>query len=217
MIMKKPIILLLPVFIFLLIVSCGNEGRQSESDENEQKLEDTELLSLSEVEKKYYLEAGNEISAAVFGVLSSELMSAMQTEGVRGALSYCNIQAYPLTDSLSKKFNARVSRLAELYRNPDNKLVSDLDHKIFEDFKKMDADTLHSGEKVVSTNGGQVLFYKPILLQPQCMACHGPKSAIGEENLELIKSLYPEDLAINFNPGDLRGMWKIEMKLRTDL
>ena len=45
-----------------------------------------------------------------------------------------------------------------------------------------------------------------------CLNCHGePGKEINESTLEKINSLYPEDKAIDFKVGDLRGMWSIEM------
>lgn len=210
--MKKAILLLMPIFTFLLVISCGNLEREKKVDKDGQ-----DVLILTEIEEEYYLNAGNEIAGVVFAALSSELMTAMSTEGVPGALSYCNIRAYPVTDSISEKFDAQISRLAEYYRNSNNRIEKGLDKKVFEDFKKMDSEALQSAERVIKINNQNAVFYKPILLQAQCMACHGPKSVIGDKNLAFIRELYPEDRAVNFNPGDLRGMWRIEVALRTDL
>ena len=209
--MKKTLLILLPISIMLFVGACGS------SEETDKTSLEEETLSLSEDQEKYYLETGNKITAAVFSVLSGELMGAMQADGVPGAMAYCNLQAYPLTDSLSNEFDAHIIRLAERYRNPDNRLQTEMDRKVFAEYDNMDAERFPTAERVKLAGDNSVIFYKPIPLQPQCMACHGPKSAIGEENLAYIRELYPDDKAINFAPGDLRGMWRVEMKLRTDL
>lgn len=209
--MKKTLLILLPLSIMLIVAACGS-GEETDKTSSEK-----ETFSLTEEQEKYYLETGNKITSAVFSVLSGELMGAMQADGVQGAMAYCNLQAYPLTDSLSNEFDAHIIRLAERYRNPDNRLQTDMDRKVFEEYDNMDAERLPTAERVKLAGDKSVIFYKPIPLQPQCMACHGPKSAIGEENLAYIRELYPDDKAINFAPGDLRGMWRVEMKLRTDL
>lgn len=209
--MKRLLIIIFPISMMLFVAACGS------GEEREKTSSEKESLSLTEDQEKYYLETGNKITSAVFSVLSGELMGAMQADGVQGAMAYCNLQAYPLTDSLSNEFDAHIIRLAERYRNPDNRLQTEMDRKVFEEYDKMDADRLPTAERVKLAGDKSVIFYKPIPLQPQCMACHGPKSAIGEENLAYIRELYPEDKAINFAPGDLRGMWRVEIKLRTDL
>jgi len=45
---------------------------------------------------------------------------------------------------------------------------------------------------------------------PLCEKCHGKiGSTLKEADYASIKSLYPEDMAIGYKTGDLRGMWSI--------
>ncbi|MCG7858962.1 DUF3365 domain-containing protein, partial [Flavihumibacter sediminis] len=57
-------------------------------------------------------------------------------------------------------------------------------------------------------------YYKPILLQPMCLTCHGqPNSNIPASLVATIDSLYPNDLAKGFSVGELRGLWQIRFQL----
>ena len=46
------------------------------------------------------------------------------------------------------------------------------------------------------------------MLQPLCLTCHGSELAPGVA--EQISELYPEDHAIGFEAGDLRGVFWLE-------
>jgi hypothetical protein len=46
-------------------------------------------------------------------------------------------------------------------------------------------------------------YFRRINVSPGCLACHGQKS----RRPKFVADNYPEDLAYNFKPGDLRGMY----------
>ena len=59
----------------------------------------------------------------------------------------------------------------------------------------------------------EIHFFKPILLQAMCLNCHGsPGQDIQSPTLARIQQLYPDDRAVNFKEGDLRGVWHIIFK-----
>ena len=58
-----------------------------------------------------------------------------------------------------------------------------------------------------------VAFYAPIKVQDLCLNCHGqPGTDIKAADYDLIKKLYPEDEAVGYKSGDLRGMWSIRFE-----
>ena len=48
-------------------------------------------------------------------------------------------------------------------------------------------------------------YVEPIHLQPLCATCHG--ESIEPTLLEAIRSRYPEDQAVGFRVGELRGLF----------
>jgi hypothetical protein len=61
-------------------------------------------------------------------------------------------------------------------------------------------------EIVVKPQGGKELhFAKPIVLQSACFACHGNPEQISPEVKSKLSELYPNDKAINYQAGQLRG------------
>lgn len=192
------------------LVACTNASN-SESNQNEisGELKETNL-GLSFIQNDSALEQGEKIAKTSFEAISGALMQAMAKGGVSEAMTYCNISALTITDSLSESQRVEIQRLATKYRNPMNKAL-DLDFDVMQHFQNR----LDAGEKpssVLLQDKDALVFFKPILLMPQCLACHGnPDSEILPETKELLKTYYPDDLAIGFKVEELRGMWKIKL------
>lgn len=51
-------------------------------------------------------------------------------------------------------------------------------------------------------------YVEPIVLQPVCVQCHG-KTLAAEVSAQ-IQVLYPEDRAVGFEVGDVRGLFWLE-------
>jgi len=63
---------------------------------------------------------------------------------------------------------------------------------------------------VVSVDGKERV-YVPLLVEKGCLKCHGPVAKIDPKVRELIEKKYPEDRAVDFKEGDLRGAIVAEM------
>ena len=69
---------------------------------------------------------------------------------------------------------------------------------------------------VRSKSAKEIHFFKPILLQPLCLNCHGtPGKQIQNSTLAKIQVLYPSDQAFDYKEGDLRGVWHIVFNPQT--
>lgn len=157
-------------------------------------------------------ERGNRIAFEAQGALLSQVSQALQQGGSTYAIGYCNVKANPIIDSISKQEKVRIERLALRHRNPNNYLKTAEDSAVYHSFEK----ALATGETpaaVVKTSAAGRYFYKPIIMQMEaCLKCHGsPNKQVKENTLAAIAKTYPNDNALNFALGDLRGMWKIEL------
>ncbi len=170
--------------------------------------------SLSPEEKQKYLQEGKAIAQASFGALSQELKTALKQGGVPHAVKYCNLQALSIMDSLSQAHQVVIKRVSRKPRNPVD-APDPLETEILEAYQQ----TIESGKEpkprlaVIEGNGlqaKQIQFNAPILVKPLCLNCHGKVGEqIKEKDYQLVKQLYPQDQAINYQVGDLRGMWSI--------
>jgi hypothetical protein len=191
---RNQTVFFLTILGLLLITGCG---------ETQQK------KSLSPEQQAEYISKGKKITMMSFKALSSEVMKAIEAGGVEHAVAYCQVQANPLIDSLSKAHQAGISRVSDKFRNPVNKPGA-LDEKVLTAYRQQ----LDEGQELqphLEYTGDTIIFYSPILiLNPICLQCHGEAgSTMGQQTFEYIKSRYPDDQATGYKLGDLRGVWKI--------
>ncbi|MEZ4992277.1 MAG: DUF3365 domain-containing protein [Saprospiraceae bacterium] len=186
--------------VMLAAVSC----RQNTSDK------ETENRELTEAERTIYIEKGKVIAGSTFKALSSNLQAAMKEGGVANAISYCNLQAYPLTDSLSKVHQVDIRRTTLKARNPKN-APDAAERAILEDYAQAAGQGMELTPRVALLDDQTVVFYAPIKVNVFCLQCHGKLGeSLRETDYAVIKEHYPGDEAVGYADGDLRGMWSIK-------
>jgi hypothetical protein len=143
--------------------------------------------------------------------LKAELSSALASTGPTGAISVCRTRAPEIAAKLSRESGALVSRTALRVRNPAN-APDDLQHAILEQF----ADDLATGraetplEAAVEINrGGKIehRYMRAIPMDGVCLTCHGQQLA--PDVASAIARDYPDDQAIGFEQGQLRGAFSV--------
>lgn len=167
--------------------------------------------NFSAAEKLHYTKLGNSVVKQTFDTLSHSLKKAIGEMGIEKAVSYCQVNAYLLTDTYASD-SVTIRRTALKYRNPVNRPDPDEERILNAFATQKEQGVTNDSLKATAEKGenGTIHFYKPILLQPMCASCHGSKIDAGQPALwATIDSLYPSDLAYGFKPGDLRGMWHV--------
>lgn len=195
--MKTTKLVLLILFAGLISLSGCKEKTNSDKEAQ------SEAVSMKD-NKEIGLKYANTTQAQ----LGKNLVGAIQKEGTLGALKFCNVQAYPLTDSMAVMHHARIKRVSDKPRNPMNKANTE-EMGYIEGFKK----DLASGSKIepiVKTEAGQVHFYSPIVTNAMCLQCHGkPEEQVKPATMAKLQELYPFDMAIGYNENEVRGIWAI--------
>ena len=201
--MKKILLFLMPA---LLTAACQSSV---DKEPDEQKTKSPAVLT--ESEQQAYLNRGKEIAQATFAELSGELAAALEAGGVAGAISYCNLAAYPLVDSLSQVHQAVIRRTSFKVRNLADK-PSPVEEKVLQEYQQQEGELK---PKVMVVDDQEVAFFAPIKIQPLCLNCHGKvgeSPGINPDDYAVIKKHYPQDEATGYELGDLRGMWSITFK-----
>lgn len=127
------------------------------------------------------------------------------------ALHFCSTNVAEISAEVAKKFpkDVTVRRVATKYRNEINKPDS-VDAEVLAGFQKaLDDKTFVKKPKLVDVNGTQRV-YVPLLVSKACIKCHGQN--IDPKLAKVIKERYPNDKAIDFKIGDLRGAMVAEIK-----
>lgn len=156
-----------------------------------------------------YPAKGQEIAAVTFATLAGQLQKSIKKGGLAEAVSYCNVAAYPLVDSLSEVYQADIRRTSLKVRNPQN-TPNSKEKLILQQYAEAEKAGTPLKPIVNELMSDAVSFYAPIKVNDFCLKCHGK---VGETlqaaDYHIIQNLYPEDKAVDYMAGDLRGMWSI--------
>ena len=202
-------------FLVLFVGFFGSCNQQlSKDDSNSQKnpIEEAFLESTpaQDTTLEVYRRQGKEIVKATFTALSSQLKSAMKQGGVPYAVTFCNVTAMPITDSLAARYDVDIKRVSMRNRNTDN-APDALEESMISSLQKMMVASYEGINMVVLDQDENPVYVQPIVLGDQCLQCHGKIGAdVTAANYEIIQSLYPNDKATGYRSGDLRGIWRIK-------
>lgn len=179
--------------------------------ENEFKIADNKSKIEDQSVEEIYLKKGEEIAMATKSILGKNLMTAINEKGTIHALSFCNNRALSLTDSLAPNYQAKVKRVSHKPRNALN-LASNDELEILRQMKQKSEST-EGQTRFIKFFDDKIISYHSIFINGMCLQCHGKVGAeILPETLQKIHEFYPNDKAIDYEEGDLRGMFVVEMK-----
>ncbi len=158
------------------------------------------------------LEESRQVAKALGQQLKQVLQQTMQQQGAIAGLSVCKVQAPAIATDLSTQHKLRVGRTALRVRNTNN-APSDWQTAVLRDFEQRlqrgeDAATLEYSKVSKTDEGKQLRYMKAIMTEPQCLACHG--SSLAAPLQKAISELYPNDQAVGFKAGELRGAFVVE-------
>ena len=170
--------------------------------------------AITEQQRQLALERGRAIAQETFDLLRTNLQVAIQSGGISNALPYCSLAASPLTAGMAAKHGVTLRRVTHKARGPggraDTNELSVL--RAFEAALAAHGPTPPPSPIVTNGSPGNVTFFAPILIGNElCLRCHGePGSEIQAADLAVIQRLYPDDKAVGFKMGQLRGAWRID-------
>ena len=177
----------------LLFLQCGNKVVQHETSKQEVATISSDSLHNYATETKK--------------LLMKNVGEQMKKGGPESALEFCNIEAMPLTKSMSDKHGLVISRVSDKWRNPKN-VANAEELKLIEQYKKQ----LLAGEllKPVRT---ETHYYEPLVTSAMCLQCHGePGKSVQPKVAAKIAELYPNDLALGYKENEVRGLISIKTK-----
>lgn len=155
------------------------------------------------------LQFGNRIRDTAFQLLSTALTSSIQTAGIAATIPFCQMNASSLLDEIRQTYQVRIDRVTNKPRNLDHKVNED-EEGLMRDFQRQIIAGNHLEPVLYMGSDNVITYYSPIRIQPLCLSCHGQIGLdVAAETLIALKDLYPEDQAIGYELGDLRGMWRI--------
>ena len=141
--------------------------------------------------------------------LKGILINQIQTNGILQAVSVCSDTAQVLTNNFGVEKGVYIKRVSLRNRNVNN-APDDFEKMVLSKFTMMQQNNELNGEteyaEIVEEGEFKYLRYvKPILVQAECLNCHGSENEIMPEVKQLISQAYPDDKAVGYKIGDLRG------------
>jgi len=176
--------------------------------------EQAQILIPTDAEKTEIIPIGQLAAGALLKTLQTELKGAIETKGMMGAISICNTRALDITDSLSKKLPRvnEIKRTSFKYRNLKNKPDS-FEQEALKYFSS-DPENLKEVlvQKIVKGMNTHFRYYKPMVIKPVCVFCHGPGENMAPDLTKKLKNIYPDDKATGYNIGDFRGIVRVSVQ-----
>jgi len=154
-----------------------------------------------------------------------QLQSELQRELANGpaeAATICRDIAPLLASQLSRLNGWQVTRVGTRVRNPLLGLPDAWERKVLNEFAARqdqgeDLATLTHGEVVEFEGRLEYRYMKAIGVQPACLTCHGSAAQIPQGVQDSIAQFYPQDQAVGYAIGDLRGAVSIRQPLEVPL
>jgi len=147
---------------------------------------------------------------ALGGRLMGELTAAM-ADSPAAAIEVCSARAPQIAAEESAARGARIGRTALRVRNPAN-APSEWQRRVLESFAEAlaagaDPATLEYTEVVPVGGADERRWMKPIVTGPLCLTCHG--TTLAPEVAAAVEARYPQDEAVGFTAGELRGAFQV--------
>jgi len=186
------------LLLFITLAACTQQSNRQNNSK------------ATAVDSTLVIQEGQQITQTAFSTLSSNLQRAIAEGGIPYALQFCNVEAMPLTDSLSTAHNVMLKRASHRPRNPRNRADS-LEMTTIKKYLQQINQQKELAPQLY-TQAQQIIYHAPIRInQPLCLNCHGQLgSDITQQTLDTLRQQYPEDEATGFAMGDLRGIWTIK-------
>ncbi len=156
------------------------------------------------------VEESRNVAKTLVTRLGGQLKAEMQRNGPASAVGVCKEIAPQIAADLSHQTGWDVHRVGTRVRNPktgtpdawETKALATFDARLKQGEKP---DTMELAEVVTEPSGKYLRYAKAIVVQPQCLTCHGPVESIPEGVKARLRADYPMDQATGYRVGDLRG------------
>lgn len=160
-------------------------------------LAETEYTPAQAAQRQKAEAARDALAKALLGELTAALAN-----GPQQAIAVCQERAPVLAAEVAQQHGVRVGRTSLALRSPRNAPPD------------WAADHLRSGPATAAWfagSRGEFGAMLPIRLLPQCVQCHGEAASLSAEVRAALAERYPQDRAVGFRPGDLRGYFWVEV------
>lgn len=140
--------------------------------------------------------------------LQRRLLDELASQGPAGAVGVCREVAPALTESVARETNLLLGRTSHRLRNPVNRARTWAQEYV-------DANAGRPASEVQPVwfdLGGRIGVLRPIATGGLCLLCHGQPDGMDPQLRAVLAELYPNDRAVGFREGELRGFFWAEVE-----
>ncbi len=197
--------------VMMFTAACGTPDATTESASADERENPGAGVTDAVVDRAREIGEGAALALAdeLFGQLSVELAE----RGPIDAIEFCSAEAVPATGRVAAAFEdgLDIKRTTFLYRNPENEPDAEESDALRYFERAFVLETEPPDFLVQKVSDREYRYYKPLVVVPPCLACHGDPDAMDPELLAKIAELYPEDHAMGYETGNFRGVIRVSI------
>ena len=189
----------------LLVMACSGQPEEEQAPvevveevESGWAVVPTEELSETQLAQQ---QRGLDAVQAMAGSLMGELTTALDEDGPDGAIEVCSMRAPEISAVVSNEYGVVLGRTSHRLRNSSN-----LPPEWAVDLVR---DQVAEPTWLVGPEG-RLAGLLPIQTKAECGMCHGQREELADEVIAKLDEYYPDDEAVGFTEGDLRGWIWVE-------
>ncbi len=158
---------------------------------------------------------GKEIANKFLSNLMESLENVISNQGTAKAVAVYKEKVDEITRMIKNDLNNKdigIKLLSPRYRDVENS-PDYYEEQAYQDFQKVWKDTGRYPPYVIQEirRNGRVLYryYEPLYVKRLCLKCHGTLESLDIEAVKCIRQEHPNDNAVGYKLGDLRGFIRI--------
>jgi hypothetical protein len=145
------------------------------------------------------------------------LLRHLGSGGPVRAIAACADSAPLIARTVSERQGVAIRRVSERWRNPAH-IPDPYEKEVLRAFASLRSQgTLTEATEhfaILRDEARPVARYsRSIIVQGMCLSCHGPDSSLSPGLRDLLRQRYPDDHAIGYATGDLRGAVSVTIPL----
>ena len=197
---KRRRLLRMAASLFVMVVAAAPIEGQSTR-------ETTWRINEAPAELRPAISRADVIIAAIHDALLWELNSALEQGGPTLAIKSCHIDSTRVSQRMGREAGVAAGRTSDRLRNPLNApkpwaapIVRANAGRRAQDVPGFAVDL-----------GDKVGVLRPVAQRPRCGSCHGRRDKFSTAIRAELQDRYPGDRAIDFEEGDIRGWYWVEI------
>ena len=197
----------LPLLVAGLLLSAASRPAQTPTPAATYK------ISQAPPELRHQIQRADLVIISLQDAMLSELTREMEQGGPGLAIRACHIDTTSAAYRIARQEGIEVGRTSDRLRVPTNTAKPWAAAIVAANAGKPAKEV----EGFAVDLGDRVGVLRPMVERPICAACHGDPAKLDPRVRQELAERYPRDRALNFQPGEVRGWFWVEVPKKVDV